>query len=261
MCLNRKRYERAEKEFVEAKMVLAEKSDLKESLTEHLYTIIQQNEVRKAERLAVLMKELGLEAEDCPNTLSSVPPLLSFSPINTLHRPSAPSTPTAIAVSPTATQPVQSPVEEAGGESEKQSPEGEKEKETGHSEDVNADITGGANGEGSSEAASETAQDKSPDSKGPDRTVEADSKVTTKAPVENGAVESQDGGAEPAAAPSTWWLTGLGDQGDWDDCFELQSHSFLNSSSKPLYLLFSVFLGADPEICWSTWCGSVDISW
>ncbi|KAL8586169.1 hypothetical protein ACOMHN_057731 [Nucella lapillus] len=61
-----KRYERTEKEFVEAKMELAEKSDLKESLTEHLYTVIQQNETRKAQHLAHLMKELGLGSDHCP---------------------------------------------------------------------------------------------------------------------------------------------------------------------------------------------------
>nr|KAG5703815.1 hypothetical protein BaRGS_031449 [Batillaria attramentaria] len=44
----RKRYERAEKEFVEAKLALAEKSDVKESLTGTSVHIIQQNEARKA---------------------------------------------------------------------------------------------------------------------------------------------------------------------------------------------------------------------
>lgn len=69
-----------------AKLILAEKSELKESLTEHLYTIIQQNEIRKAARLAELMKELGLEG-DSSLEMAPIPPLLSFSPINTLHRP------------------------------------------------------------------------------------------------------------------------------------------------------------------------------
>ncbi|KAK7113667.1 RAB6-interacting golgin-like [Littorina saxatilis] len=90
-----KRYERAEREFVEAKMALAEKSDAKESLTEHLYTVIQQNEARKAKRLAQLMKQLGLEGEDYSTALNDVPPLLSFSPINTLHRPHLPPAPTS----------------------------------------------------------------------------------------------------------------------------------------------------------------------
>jgi len=35
----------AEKEFIEAKISLHKKSELKEQLTEHLYTIIHQNEV------------------------------------------------------------------------------------------------------------------------------------------------------------------------------------------------------------------------
>ncbi|KAK7492826.1 hypothetical protein BaRGS_00015964 [Batillaria attramentaria] len=102
-----KRYERAEKEFVEAKLALAEKSDVKESLTEHLYTIIQQNEARKAERLASLMKELGLAADNCP-AAPTLPPLLSFSPINTFHRPTFPPT------SPTSPQSAASPHGDSG---------------------------------------------------------------------------------------------------------------------------------------------------
>ena len=59
----RKRYERAEKEFIESKMDLHAKSELKDSLTEHLYTIIHQNEVRKAKKLTELMEKLDMEEE------------------------------------------------------------------------------------------------------------------------------------------------------------------------------------------------------
>ena len=56
--------------------------------------MIQQNEVRKAQRLATLMRELGLEGEEGPVSIPALPPLLSsFSPINTLQRPNFPPTP------------------------------------------------------------------------------------------------------------------------------------------------------------------------
>ena len=85
--MSRKRYNRAEKEFVEAKIDLAEKSSMKESLTEHLYAVIQCNEARKAHRLFKLMEELGIEANKCPIVLPDLPPMLSsFPSINTFHR-------------------------------------------------------------------------------------------------------------------------------------------------------------------------------
>jgi RAB6-interacting golgin len=40
---------------------IKKKSELKEHLTEHLYTIIHQNELRKANKLSELMKELEME--------------------------------------------------------------------------------------------------------------------------------------------------------------------------------------------------------
>lgn len=105
----RKRYERAEKEFVAAKIALAEKSDMKEALTEHLYTVIQQNEARKAARLASLMKELGLGNEEYPVS-TPIPPLLSFSSINTLRPSSQLSSPSSqtscLPVSPTSSSAV-----------------------------------------------------------------------------------------------------------------------------------------------------------
>lgn len=73
MCLFRKRYDRAEKEFVEAKLDLNKKSLQKEQLTEHLYTVIHQNEQRKAKKLSELMNKLEMAdidddlllADDC----------------------------------------------------------------------------------------------------------------------------------------------------------------------------------------------------
>ncbi|CAH1785539.1 unnamed protein product [Owenia fusiformis] len=55
-----KRYERAEQEFVDAKIHLHKTSDLKDDLVEHLYSIIHQNEVRKSKKLAELMDKLHL---------------------------------------------------------------------------------------------------------------------------------------------------------------------------------------------------------
>jgi RAB6-interacting golgin len=56
----RKRYNKAEKEFLDAKLFLFEKLERKELLTEHLCTIIEQNEMRKARKLSELMDRLQL---------------------------------------------------------------------------------------------------------------------------------------------------------------------------------------------------------
>ncbi|XP_067012766.2 RAB6-interacting golgin isoform X2 [Anabrus simplex] len=55
-----KRYDKAEKEFLEAKLCLFGKLERKELLTEHLCTIIEQNEMRKARKLSELMDKLQL---------------------------------------------------------------------------------------------------------------------------------------------------------------------------------------------------------
>ncbi|NXS10518.1 GORAB protein, partial [Neodrepanis coruscans] len=60
----RKRYEKAESEYVAAKLDLQHKTELKEHLTEHLCTIIQQNELRKARKLEELMQQLDVEADE-----------------------------------------------------------------------------------------------------------------------------------------------------------------------------------------------------
>lgn len=62
-------------------MDLQKKSDLKEQLTEHLYTIIHQNELRKAEKLSHLMNELEMENEGNGVKLSSLPPLSAFNAV------------------------------------------------------------------------------------------------------------------------------------------------------------------------------------
>ncbi|KAM6455276.1 RAB6-interacting golgin isoform 1-T1 [Liasis olivaceus] len=60
----RKRYDKAESEYVAAKLDLQKKTEVKEQLTEHLSTIIQQNELRKAKKLEELMKQLEVEADE-----------------------------------------------------------------------------------------------------------------------------------------------------------------------------------------------------
>ncbi|XP_037553714.1 RAB6-interacting golgin [Nematolebias whitei] len=60
----RKRYEKAEAEYVTAKLDLHRKTELKEQLTEHLCAIIQQNELRKAHKLEELMQQLQVEATE-----------------------------------------------------------------------------------------------------------------------------------------------------------------------------------------------------
>ncbi|XP_033476646.1 RAB6-interacting golgin [Epinephelus lanceolatus] len=60
----RKRYDKAEAEYVMAKLDLHKKTEVKEQLTEHLCAIIQQNELRKAHKLEELMQQLQLQATE-----------------------------------------------------------------------------------------------------------------------------------------------------------------------------------------------------
>ncbi|XP_002918622.1 RAB6-interacting golgin isoform X1 [Ailuropoda melanoleuca] len=60
----RKRFDRAEAEYVTAKLELQRKTEIKEQLTEHLCTIIQQNELRKAKKLEELMQQLDVQADE-----------------------------------------------------------------------------------------------------------------------------------------------------------------------------------------------------
>ncbi len=66
---HRKRYELAETEFVAAKMELHRSSELKELMSEHLCTVIQQNELRKAKKLGELLRALNVEPPDGSNIL------------------------------------------------------------------------------------------------------------------------------------------------------------------------------------------------
>ena len=98
----RKRYDRAEREFIEAKTDLHGKSEAKDLLTEHLYTVIHQNEVRKAKKLAELTHKLELEtAEDdaAVDAAGTVPvPLCLVMPMNQLvSHPTSPSSMAAAA--------------------------------------------------------------------------------------------------------------------------------------------------------------------
>ncbi|KAG7316777.1 hypothetical protein KOW79_020318 [Hemibagrus wyckioides] len=58
-----KRLEKAESEYVVAKLDLHKKTETKEQLTEHLCAIIQQNELRKARKLEELMLQLELSTD------------------------------------------------------------------------------------------------------------------------------------------------------------------------------------------------------
>ncbi|XP_036756856.2 RAB6-interacting golgin isoform X2 [Manis pentadactyla] len=60
----RKRFDRAEAEYVAAKLDLQRKTEVKEQLTEHLCTIIQQNELRKARKLEELLRQLDVQADE-----------------------------------------------------------------------------------------------------------------------------------------------------------------------------------------------------
>ncbi|XP_062251678.1 RAB6-interacting golgin [Platichthys flesus] len=60
----RKRFEKAEAEYVTAKLDLHRKTEAKEQMTEHLCAIIQQNELRKAHKLEELMQQLHLQATE-----------------------------------------------------------------------------------------------------------------------------------------------------------------------------------------------------
>ncbi|ESO00771.1 hypothetical protein HELRODRAFT_192411 [Helobdella robusta] len=58
-----RRYKAAEKEFIDSKVDLHNKCELKERLTEHLYAVIHRNEQRKADKLQELLSKLELEVE------------------------------------------------------------------------------------------------------------------------------------------------------------------------------------------------------
>ena len=72
----RKRYERAEAEFVAAKFDLHKKTECKEQLTEHLCVIIEENEVRKAKKLEELMTKLELREDSILGPVVIVPDIV-----------------------------------------------------------------------------------------------------------------------------------------------------------------------------------------
>ncbi len=59
--LSRLRFERAETEYVSSKLALATCKERKDLLSEHLCTVIQENELRKAGKLSHLMTQLDIQ--------------------------------------------------------------------------------------------------------------------------------------------------------------------------------------------------------
>jgi len=112
ICRCRKRYDRAEREFIEAKTELHNKSEAKDLLTEHLYTVIHQNEVRKAKKLAELTHKLDLEPSEDDVTVDAAEtvtvPLCLVTPMNQLmsHAPLSPSSTAAAAAAHAEPSPV-----------------------------------------------------------------------------------------------------------------------------------------------------------
>ena len=58
-----KRFQTAEKEYVEAKLDYFKKKEVKDQLTEHLCSIIQQNEMRKSKKLEEILSKLAFFKE------------------------------------------------------------------------------------------------------------------------------------------------------------------------------------------------------
>lgn len=70
MFLYRKRFERAEKEYIEAKVALHQSTEHKELIAEHLCAVIQENEIRKAKKLEELMIKLNLTVSGDESSIS-----------------------------------------------------------------------------------------------------------------------------------------------------------------------------------------------
>ncbi|XP_075472949.1 RAB6-interacting golgin [Ascaphus truei] len=60
----KKRFDKAETEYIASKLDLHKKMEIKEHMTEHLCTIIQQNELRKSKKLEELMQQLDVETDE-----------------------------------------------------------------------------------------------------------------------------------------------------------------------------------------------------
>ncbi|XP_054770125.2 RAB6-interacting golgin-like isoform X1 [Lytechinus pictus] len=80
-----RRYQKAEAEFVAAKTHLHKASEMKEALTEHLCTIIHENELRKARKLEELVSKLEVENLDEFEIPDETPPT-SPVPITVPHQ-------------------------------------------------------------------------------------------------------------------------------------------------------------------------------
>lgn len=59
----RLRFEQAETEYVSAKLALATCQEKKDLLSQHLCTVIQENEQRKAGKLSSLMTQLDIHQQ------------------------------------------------------------------------------------------------------------------------------------------------------------------------------------------------------
>jgi len=69
-----KRFERAEKEYVNAKLNLFNVQEKKDLLTCHLCTIIEENELRKARKLSDLLQKLEVKPQPLTEEESAAPP-------------------------------------------------------------------------------------------------------------------------------------------------------------------------------------------
>jgi len=84
-----KRYDKAEKEFIDAKMNLFRIMERKELLTDHLCSIIEQNEMRKAKKLTELMDKLNIDSSEAvfeKNEEFSLQDLRESAEFNTLKK-------------------------------------------------------------------------------------------------------------------------------------------------------------------------------
>merc|ERR1719186_2402920 len=84
-----KRYDKAEREFIDAKMNLFRIMERKELLTDHLCSIIEQNEMRKAKKLTELMDKLNIDSSEAvfeKNEEFSLQDLRESAEFNTLKK-------------------------------------------------------------------------------------------------------------------------------------------------------------------------------
>jgi len=116
---------------------LHHKSEAKDLLTEHLYTVIHQNEVRKARKLAELTHQLELEDDATLDAAETVPvppvPLCLVMSMNQLTTSHAPTSPSSTAASRHAEQsPL--PADDTSNTQQTAEPQGVTTSDSGHSE-------------------------------------------------------------------------------------------------------------------------------